>query len=157
MVTDIGHDDSDLEPVDSQRLGDDLRALYAADCDVPQQVNQAVIGLARRHFAGYRRRRLLLRAVGIPAAAASILLVVWFARTWERSEDAAVPVHTASHEDIDRNGRVDIRDAFMLARQIETGESPKQRWDINGDGKVDRADVDTIAMAAVKLDGGTIQ
>jgi hypothetical protein len=69
--------------------------------------------------------------------------------------------------DIDRNGRVDILDAFKLARHIEsadrtktnlspvssTGQALRKRgWDINGDGLVDRNDVDSVALAAVRLD-----
>jgi len=58
--------------------------------------------------------------------------------------------------DIDRNGRVDILDAFKLARQLESGGRSEMRWDINGDGVVDRSDVDTVAFVAVRLDKGVL-
>jgi hypothetical protein len=51
-------------------------------------------------------------------------------------------------EDIDGNHRVDIVDALKLAHQINSG----QGRDLNGDGVVDRRDVDTIAVAVVRLD-----
>ena len=60
-------------------------------------------------------------------------------------------------EDVDGNGKVDIRDALRLARCLEGGRPSEPRWDLNGDGRVDRADVDAIAMAAVRLDKRVIQ
>jgi hypothetical protein len=87
-------------------------------------------------------------------------------------------------KDIDHNGRVDILDAFLLARQIKAGGqlggdrlvlpgvapkagSPKTdlsrfsgpvspAWDFNGDGVIDQKDVDAVAMSAVKLKGGAL-
>ncbi|MHC4229665.1 MAG: dockerin type I domain-containing protein, partial [Planctomycetota bacterium] len=56
--------------------------------------------------------------------------------------------------DIDQNGRVDILDAFKLARQIELAGSTEAILDINGDGLVNRDDVDMVALAAVRLDKG---
>jgi len=56
--------------------------------------------------------------------------------------------------DIDRNGRVDIIDAFRLARHIESASPTKRKWDINGDGLVNRDDVDKVALAAVRLNKG---
>src|SRR6185369_1280179 len=56
-----------------------------------------------------------------------------------------------TREDINRDGRVDVLDAFALARRIETGGTLDPRWDINGDGRVDRADVNVIAARAVNL------
>ena len=70
------------------------------------------------------------------AAAAAVMLLLW-----------SGPVR----EDIDRNGRVDILDAFALARQIEAGSGRLPDGDINGDGVVDAGDVDAIALKAVAL------
>jgi hypothetical protein len=66
-------------------------------------------------------------------------------------------VTAVTSKDIDRDGRVDILDAFMLARHIEFSTPPKDEWDINHDGAVDRADVDLIAMASVSLDRGVVR
>ena len=60
----------------------------------------------------------------------------------------------ATHGDLDQSGRVDILDAFALARQLDSDVVPTH-GDFNGDGIVDRADVDAIAMAAVRLPDGT--
>jgi hypothetical protein len=49
---------------------------------------------------------------------------------------------------------LDIVDAYRLARRLDAGEKPSPReWDRNGDGVVDRKDVETIARACVALGG----
>ena len=58
--------------------------------------------------------------------------------------------------DIDQSGRIDILDAFKLARHIESADRPETKWDINGDGSVNRDDVDYVAFAAVRLDKGVL-
>ena len=60
----------------------------------------------------------------------------------------------AAQGDVDRNGRVDILDAFKLARHIESAGAVEGKWDMNGDGQVNREDVDIVAFAAVRLDKG---
>ena len=60
----------------------------------------------------------------------------------------------AKETDIDGNGRVDILDAFTLARHIEARQPAEAMWDFNGDGLIDRRDVDTVALAAVRLNKG---
>jgi hypothetical protein len=51
--------------------------------------------------------------------------------------------------DVDQNGRVDILDAFALARRIQQGTAGG--FDFNGDGVVDKLDVDFVATQAVRL------
>jgi hypothetical protein len=155
MADSDGQIDGGLEMGDPQRLRDDLHALYGARGEAPPRLDAAIVGMAQRHFARHRRRRLLLRTVAVSAAAASVVLVIWGAQLWDRTPVLTIP--TTAVEDIDRDGRIDIRDAFLLARRLEASQPSNLRWDINRDGEVDRTDVDTIAMAAVKLDGGTIQ
>ncbi|MEQ9406948.1 MAG: dockerin type I domain-containing protein [Fuerstiella sp.] len=53
--------------------------------------------------------------------------------------------------DVDGDGRLDILDAFALARRIQTGSVRGTVGDQNGDGVVDEADVDLIAMSVVML------
>lgn len=56
--------------------------------------------------------------------------------------------------DINGDGRIDILDAFALARTIESGETNKpgdQGWDINQDGELNQLDVDLVALHVVKL------
>ena len=68
--------------------------------------------------------------------------------------EAVVAPSKVVPSDIDGNGRVDILDAFKLARGIEGVERGATEWDINGDGVVNREDVDYVAFKAVRLDKG---
>ena len=64
------------------------------------------------------------------------------------------PPPLAIREDIDLSGRVDILDAFALARHLKAGAPTRAEWDINQDGSINQADVDAVAMTAVQLNGG---
>jgi hypothetical protein len=50
---------------------------------------------------------------------------------------------------------VDILDAFLIARTLDRGGQPNPRWDVNADGRVDAADADVVAGAAVSLRGAS--
>ena len=50
--------------------------------------------------------------------------------------------------------RLDILDAFILAKRLQGGPVQERRWDVNGDGVVDERDVRAIAVEAVRLDKG---
>jgi hypothetical protein len=76
-----------------------------------------------------------------------------FAETGQSYEDLK---NLAAQADIDQNGRLNILDAFKLARNIEAGLHLERTWDINGDGLVNREDVDKVAFAAVSLDRGIL-
>jgi hypothetical protein len=52
-------------------------------------------------------------------------------------------------EDVDHSGKVDILDAFVVAKLIEVRGQLDRTYDINSDGRIDGVDVDRIAMAAV--------
>jgi hypothetical protein len=126
----------------------------------------------RRRSAG---RQTVLRVVPWAAAAALALVIggyVWLSRT---SEPEAPPIMAtapqavrppsppaaphvagvvaAGPDDLNGDGRVDIVDAYLMARSIERGRT-ERAWDKNRDGKVDRGDVDRIAFAAVSLRRG---
>jgi len=64
-----------------------------------------------------------------------------------------VAVLGRSPADVNGDGRVDVIDAYVLARSLEGGR-PAAQWDQNHDGRVDRTDVDRIAFAAVSLRSG---
>jgi hypothetical protein len=99
------------------------------------------------------------------AAAAAVIILAFSLDLTQRVEPTAdrSVLARAQAIDIDQNGRVDILDAFKLARHIESAGSAeeslslrKQGWDINGDGLVNHDDVDTVAFAAVRLDKGVL-
>lgn len=68
-----------------------------------------------------------------------------------RAPDLVVRNEPRSAEDFDRSGRVDILDAFAVARMIRDGRNLDLRSDVNSDGRVDLEDVDLIANKAVAL------
>jgi len=59
-----------------------------------------------------------------------------------------------AREDLNHDGRVDILDAFQLARETQSSAKPNAASDLNNDGLVDRHDAELIATHAVKLEKG---
>jgi hypothetical protein len=120
---------------------------------VPPTIDEAVLREARRYLGKPERPRFSWwRWIPRFAAAAALvaLLTYGFVRHGSRSRP---PVF--AREDLNHDGRVDILDAFALARQLKAGPAPGPARDINGDGVVDERDVETIAARAVRLDKGS--
>ncbi|HOX08102.1 MAG TPA: hypothetical protein PK280_17025 [Planctomycetota bacterium] len=139
-----GHDlnqDRQLQQLESA-LGADLRrALRPEAAEPPARVDAAVAemirtrsGEVRRQLAAGRTRRWPVWA----AAAAALLLAagVWTAAVMGRGAGARRP---------------DIIDAYLLERRIESGARLDAASDQNGDGRVDRADVEALARRAVEV------
>ena len=144
------------EPGLPRQLVEDLTELYRPPAGVPQELDDEIIHAARRQFGDTRRSRLW-GGLGLTAAAVLIVfLMQQLLQPTSRPSAPAVrsPLFLVSRQDIDHNGRVDILDAFTLARRIESGATSAGESDVNGDGRVDQADVDAVAMAAVQLSGG---
>jgi len=80
--------------------------------------------------------------MGSSVAAACMLLFVL------NRQEPQQPASVA--RDLDGNGRVDILDAFAIAREIQSGRNQPE-FDINGDGRLTQADVNEIAQRAVTL------
>jgi hypothetical protein len=160
----------DPEPHVSDRLGKDLRDLFEPPGAVPARVDKAILEQASRRLAKPRRLILRLRWAGIAAAAAVIVLGVILLNSQSAIRNHVTPdsdpgpkslspALAEGRADIDGNGRVDILDAFRLARYIEArgpmdtmpSGAAELKWDLNGDGRVDKDDVDLVAFAAVHL------
>lgn len=147
----------DVTPAFSKDLG----RLFTPDRPIPASVDRAVAEAARRHL-GHSRRRIVWRHWAVPAAAAAAILLAtsiwWFnnGTTTPSSREGHIQATVASpsRTDIDQNGKVDILDAFTLARHIESQQPAEVAWDVNGDGLIDRRDVDSVALAAVRLNKG---
>ena len=159
--------DRTREPEVPQELARDLARLYGKDVPVPPEAEARILARAGSRFAGQKHRRQAAWWLGAAASAAAAVVVacVLFQtlggphgdphRSEVASSEFPVPEHEgARKEDFDRNGTVNIVDAMLLARRIESSVRPEPSWDINGDGVVDRADVDAIGRAAVSLQGG---
>lgn len=133
-------------------LVEDLNRLFDPPTEIPQKVNSLIADQAWRRCETIRTHRRIRRWGQVGAVAALIVFLVWF-RDVPRRSSLSSAVTAAGIEDVDRNGQVNILDAFALAREIDGGRSLSQNWDVNRDGMVDRADVDEIAAAAVSLSG----
>ena len=131
----------------------ELESLYVPTPRASTKVDRRIEMAARLHFGQVHRLTRFRRLTPFAAAAAAIMLaVLWMHST---SAPPAAPLQLAAgREDVDGNGRVDILDAFTLARRLKTPAAIQPAWDVTGDGRVDDADVDAIAMAAVRLSTG---
>jgi hypothetical protein len=137
----------------------ELRAGHGRDVRVPVAVDDAILREARAGFVRRRRFRIAVRvASSVAAAAAVVALAVMLlpTRTDRQSHQpvAAQMLMVASAsagEDVDHSGKVDVLDAFVVAKLIDSRTKLDAAYDVNGDGKVDQADVDRIAMAAVNV------
>ena len=147
----------ELEPKGEQlqQFRKDLTSLTCGHIKIPQEVDQAVLREAVKALVRTKPARFTYgKPIAWLAAAASLTLVIWISGLFRSSTTAPLPATVASTPgDLDHNGRVDILDAFHLARQLD-GDIAPTAGDINADGVIDRADVEAIAMKAVTLEQG---
>ncbi len=144
-------DDIDLGV--SDRLSDDLKTLFKPETPAADRVDRVVMDAARRRLTRPVPKRRRLWVAGISAAAV-VLLAVVLNGPW-RTESTFLSVDAVEMPaDVDGNGRIDILDAYRLARHVEGAGKPDMRWDQNHDGAVNADDVDLVASAAVRLDKG---
>jgi hypothetical protein len=153
------HFDEDSDLRIPSKLSGDLKALFQPRIGVPPEVDRAVMDRAHKHFAGIKpgKGRLLRIHWGWRIAAAAAVIMLAFSLDLTKQPEPTTDSFSLSKvqaEDIDRNGRVDILDAFKLARHIETAGRTEKEWDFNGDGLIDHSDVDMVALAAVRLHKG---
>ena len=142
----------DLNDAGMNRLRDGLERLYAAPGRVPADIDRLILSSARAAIVRRGRMRLALRWCGGAAAAAAVLFLA--IRFYPRPPIPAQPspsVAAASGEDLNGDGKVDMLDAYLLARRIELKQQTTPAMDFNKDGIVDRKDADLIALDAVKL------
>jgi hypothetical protein len=136
------HPDDRLPAELQQRLGE----LYRTGVRVPPELDAAILLAGRRRLANVRRFRMLLRWGGAAAAAAAAVAVaIW--QPWRQPQFAPAPMVASQMA----APRWTMLDAYRLARDLDAGEKPDAKWDVNHDGVVDRNDVDEIAHEAVRL------
>jgi hypothetical protein len=156
-------DKSSNDPEMPPSLLGDLQAIYRTPV-VPAAVDASIRNRARVYFASQRRIRLWVRWAGSAAAVLVLGAGLWLALL----RDNAKPMASANHgagadalrpasppllEDIDHNGRVDVLDAFAVARGLKARQT-QPAWDVDHNGVVDQRDVDQIANRAVRVKGG---
>lgn len=125
----------------------ELRRSQAA-IEIPAAVNHRILWLARKQAATIKRGARSRLTPTRWAVAATLLLAIGAAGLWRWV--APQPVEVTSN-DFDGNGRVDILDAFALARALKDQTARGDRWDLDHDGRIDDRDVELIARAAVAL------
>ena len=151
---------SDTPSRDLPDLGTDLLSLYGRRVEVPVDIDDRMrVAIAEQwtpmaSHSTYWRRVLAVSGV----AAALLLTVVWM----NLPRQSALPPQLAESSlaepaDIDGDGQVNILDAYQLARSLgaqRIPESGEPGWhDVNGDGTMNRLDVDAVAYRAVRLEG----
>jgi hypothetical protein len=155
-----------------EKLEDALKQLHIRRLTVPPEVDAEVLRAAREHLQkGALEAPDAIPAPRQPSPAPAFweeLRTGWglwlAARRWAVTASVIVAgalvwlaVHArgpGSVEDLNRDGVVDMLDAFALARQLEQGRAPRLQWDVNGDGVVDERDVQALAARAVSLESG---
>jgi hypothetical protein len=152
IMTEKNRQFDEVDPHIPAQLRKDLRSLFEPPGRAPQQVDKAILEPASRRLARPRRLIIPLRWAAVAAAAAVVALaaILFIPQSAIRNLQSTRPVLA----DLDGNGRVDILDAFRLARRIESHNQIQTTWDFNRDGSVDRKDVDIVAFAAVRLNKG---
>lgn len=168
-----------VDPMDSLNDGDELelpaamraklREGFGSQSGKPSAAEWARIDAvvqreAVTHFSKTPEKPVLWRIGRIAAAlaaAAMVGVVVWINSSTDHMADESprmtsneTPARQPHPGDINRDGRLDILDAYLLQRRIETAGKIEAQWDLTRDGQVDQRDVQAIAAQSVTLDGG---
>ena len=136
-------------PKPGSRLARALSGTRKTSVFIPAAVDEAVLAKARPRLAKIRMERSRWQRTQWLALAACVVIAAVVAQT-------VLNGHKSKHfarEDLNHDKRVDILDAFQLARELRDGKA-QIGDDFNGDGKVDAADVDLLAKRAVSLEKG---
>jgi hypothetical protein len=163
--------DADKEPnlEGLKKLEGAMRRLERERVFVPGQVDEAVLGAVSEHFArqrdqepedviakdvdftfesrrkGRNRPRQKVRPwqKWLPLAASIVIaaMMLEFAR-----QGRVAP------GDVNRDGVVDVLDAYALAARVASGGPTSRSWDLNDDGQVDAGDSNEIMARAVDLE-----
>ncbi len=140
--------DSELNQLES-RLGDELRGeLRSLEVEAPADADSAARAVVRNRAAEIRRAAFRSRRYW-PAWAAAAALLLGLG-SWLALSSTRRPLRG----DVDGSGRVDIVDAYLLARRLETQGELEKHWDLTGDGRVNVSDVTAVAERSVSLSEG---
>lgn len=123
--------------------------LHDGPIEVPAHLDRMILSAAHIRL-GRRKRAVRVLQWSFAAAAAIALLVTACFTFMEKTGTGQVAVMG----DINADGRVDILDAFVVARGIQHHEKLTAAWDVNGDGVIDQKDVELLAQMAVNVSKG---
>ena len=136
--------------------------------EIPESVDNFILGHIKEKSREIRRDqkvvRLFPRYKWAAAAVMGVLVcVVSFNLIYKKDRPAEKilteknsPVSARLSKDIDGNGRVDIIDAYLMDRRLMSGVNIPKKLDLNGDGDINREDVNTIVKTAVSLGRGEV-
>lgn len=146
---------------------DGLRELDRVPFDVSPEQHNDILQSAREHLKPSRLPRPVRRwryIVAVTGSVCAALLVFGFMQlgTHDRFDqtaklqmqaDTLPDADTRNPKDIDENGTVDILDAYVMARRLQTNEHDEalNKWDFNSDGQLDEDDIQMVALEAVML------
>jgi hypothetical protein len=136
--------------------------------EIPESVDQQILSAAREHLKSQKlavsRSGRSLRYVWqvratVTTVAVMLLAAVWLATPQQPNAGqnlATAPQQVAdstlrSIDDVDGDGRVDILDAYALARYLAEGKDLPPEQDRDRDGRVTRNDVELLAGSVVML------
>ena len=145
--------DADDEPL-PPRLRGDLQRLWP-DVQVPPSLDSDILSRAKADYARRIRFRPVFRWVAAAAAMAAAVTLVFVVRMALVAPVRHVVKQGDARGDVNGDGKVNMLDAYILARRIKAGAKPEKAWDVNGDGVVNQQDVDWIANASVSLGSDT--
>jgi hypothetical protein len=129
------NDNLDLPP----ELRKSLREMFGGP-EFPAGRDAGILATAKRRVR-WPQRVIIAGGIAAAVALAATLFLV--------QSDHHSAMHVAGEAAYVRTG--DIRDAFYVARELKAKKALEANWDANGDGVVDEKDVQTLALAAVKL------
>jgi len=159
------------------KLAAALKQLPSEPIFVPPTVDEALLKAAHLHLCPPQRKRtnwfrLMPWTVATTGFGAAVLLAYPYAKNFlglGQSRKAATRgwastgnsnFQPQSHglaavsEDLNHDGKVDILDAFMLARKLQGPPISDPHLDVNADGVIDHRDIEAIAAHAVSLGKG---
>jgi hypothetical protein len=119
---------------------------------IPPVLDATILKAAERHLQQNKRRSLRFKLSVAWAAVFTLVVFLPFVLPLSRKTPQRLSQTRFARADINHDGRVDILDAFALAKMLETHHSVGTAADLNGDGAVDERDVTIIAAEAVSLD-----
>lgn len=129
-------------------LVSELKNRYGPVPGIPGVVDRAILADAQRHLSQAFPERLKANRKWqfaiVGSSVAAVCMLLFALNRQEPQQPASVA------RDLDGNRRVDILDAFAIAREIRSGRN-QPKFDINSDGHVNQADVNTMAQRAVTL------
>ena len=135
-----------------ERLEEALRQSASKRIPVSRKRDEKVLLSCREQLRGkFGRARWQQRLIWAAAALVVLGLFGWslIYRVGNGPRDHGTAEFAGNAADLDGNSRVDIFDAFVLARGIRNGRTGTT-WDINRDAVVDAKDVSAIAQLAVR-------